>query len=402
MKNRIILACLVVSCLGFQKPSQTDRGLSLVAPETIGLSRPQLARIDDAVQASIAAREMPGAVVLVARRGKIGYLKAFGNRAVQPQAEPMTTDTIFDMASLTKVVATTPSVMKLVQDGRLRIGDRVKRYLPLFAGGGKDDITVRQLLTHCSGLPPDFDLSRQWQGRDAALQELWGIATQNQPGSQFVYSDLNFIALGEIIAAIGGRSLDTFAKQEIFGPLGMTETTFNPPAEWRPRIAPTESRDRSLQYLKGAAPTAALEVLRGEVHDPTAWRMHGVAGHAGLFSSARDVAIYAQMLLDHGSYRGKSLLSALTVQAMTSPQSPAGLPVRGFGWDIDTSYSAPRGDLFQGGYGHTGFTGTSLWIHPPTATFVVILSNRVHPDGKGDATRLRGLIANIVAAAIQI
>jgi CubicO group peptidase (beta-lactamase class C family) len=401
MSHRILLILLVAGCLGFQSVSQNSRGLGRAAPETIGLAPEELAHIDEAVTACIQAHEAPGAVVLVARHGKIGYLKAFGNRSLLPKIEPMTTDTIFDMASLTKVIATTPSIMLLAQKGQLRFGDRVKRYLPLFTGAGKDEITLRQLLTHCSGLPADFDLSKAWTGRDAALEELWHIAAQSQPGKEFLYSDLNFIALGEIVRTLSGRSLDAYAKQEIFGPLGMSETTFLPPAEWRDRIAPTESRDRSLQYLKGAAPAAVVEILRGDVHDPTAWRMGGVAGHAGLFSSARDVAIYAQMLLDRCNSKGSSLLAPLTVQAMTRPQSPAGLPVRGFGWDIDTSYSAPRGDLFQGGFGHTGFTGTSLWVHPPTDSFVIILTNRVHPDGKGDVTRLRALIANIVAAAIR-
>lgn len=400
MGYRTCLACLLLCCLAFEGVSQEKVGLPRAAPEKIGLRSAQLGRIDVAVAASIQAREAPGAVVLVARHGKIGYLKAFGFRALQPQSEPMTTDTIFDMASLTKVLATTPAIMLLVQNGQLRIGDRVKRYLPLFSGGGKDDITVRQLLTHFSGLPADFDLSKPWEGRDAALEELWHIPTQAQPGRQFLYSDLNFISLGEVVRAISGKSLDIFVQQEIYQPLGMSETTFNPPASWRDRIAPTESRDRSLQYLKGSDPASALQMLRGEVHDPTAGRMGGVAGHAGLFSSARDVAIYAKMLLDRGNFRGKSLLSPLTVQAMTSPQSPAGAPVRGFGWDIDTAYSAPKGDLFSSGYGHTGFTGTSLWVDPPTGTFVVILTNRVHPDGKGDVTHLRAVIANIVAAAI--
>jgi CubicO group peptidase (beta-lactamase class C family) len=235
-----------------------------------GLAAAELAPIDEAVMAAIQAHEAPGAVVLVARHGKIGYLKAFGNRSLQPGIEPMTTDTIFDIASMTKVVATTPAVMLLTQSGRLRLGDRVKRYLPLFAGGGKDEITVRQLLTHCSGLPADFDLSKPWDGRDAALEELWHTPTQSQPGKEFLYSDLNFITLGEIVRTVSGRGLDVYAKQEIFEPLGMSETTFLPPAAWRDRIAPTESRDRSLQYLKGSAPAAVPEILRREVHDPTA------------------------------------------------------------------------------------------------------------------------------------
>jgi CubicO group peptidase (beta-lactamase class C family) len=368
-----------------------ESGLPRAVPEAIGLRSQQLNHIDEAVAASIKAGETPGAVVLVARHGKIGYWRAFGNRALQPQIEPMTPDTIFDMASLTKVVATTPAFMLMIQNGLVRTGDRVKRFLPLFAGGGKDEITVRELLTHFSGLPPDFDLSKSWEGHDAAFEELWRLPTQAQPGKDFVYSDLNFITLAEIIRVVSGRSVDVLARQEVFEPLGMTETTFNPPASWIPRIAPTEPRDSSLRYLKGSSAYSTLP-LRGEVHDPTAWRMGGVAGHAGLFSSARD----------HGSYRGKPVLAPTTVQAMTSPQSPPGATsLRGFGWDIDTAYSAPKGDLFGGGFGHTGFTGTSLWIHPPTGTFVIILANRLHPDGKGDVTHLRAVIANIVAASIM-
>jgi CubicO group peptidase (beta-lactamase class C family) len=377
------------------------QGIPLADPETIGLNPDRLSHIDEAVAEAVRAGEIPGAVVLVARSGRIGYWKAFGERSVMPQHEPMTPDTIFDMASLTKVLATTPAVMLLTQNGRLRVADRVKRYLPLFTGGGKDEITVRQLLTHYSGLPADFDLSIPWQGREAALQELWKTKVQAKPGTEFLYSDLNFITLGEIVRAVSGRSLDVFSQEEIYGTLGMSATMFNPPRGIWANIAPTESRARTLQYLKGTAPATAAAMLRGEVHDPTAWRMGGVAGHAGLFSNAADVAVFAQMILDHGRFRGKTLLATQTVEAMTRPQSPPNAPVRGLGWDIDTAYSSPRGDLFTGGFGHTGFTGTSLWIHPPTESFLVLLTNRVHPEGKGDVTRLRAVIANIVAASIM-
>ena len=407
MDFRILLVCLLAGGLAARdfpqarpaNPAAPAR-LPQAAPASIGLNAAQLSRIDDAVAEAVKAGETPGAVVVVGRHGKVAYWKAFGSRSLEPRREPMTPDTIFDLASLTKVVATTPAIMLLAQNGRLRIGDRVKRYLPLFSGGGKDEITVRQLLTHYSGLPPDFDLSKPWEGRESALQELWSIATQKPPGTAFVYSDLNFIALGEIVRAVSGRNLEDFVQEEIYRPLGMTETAFRPPAAWRDRIAPTESRDRSLQYLKGSAAALAREMLRGEVHDPTAWRMGGVAGHAGLFSGARDLALYARMLLDRGRFEGGSFLAPLTVEAMTSPQSPPDGPVRGYGWDIASAYSAPRGDLFSSGFGHTGFTGTSLWMHPRTGTFLIILSNRVHPDGKGDVTRLRALVANIVAASI--
>ncbi len=402
--SAVLALCLLALRSGSSPGAERlPAGLPQVDPESVGFLPMQLEKIGSAVEAAIEAREVPGAVVLVARHGKAAYFRAFGNRAVVPAPEAMTTDTIFDMASMTKVMATAPSIMLLVEEGKVRLEDKVKRYLPKFVGGGKDAITLRQLLTHYSGLPPDFDLSKPWSGYDAALEELWKVTTQVEPGKEFVYSDLNYIALGEIVRAVTGKKLDIFARENIFEPLGMSETRFMPPQEWRPRIAPTEPRANTLAYLKGhAEPTESAECLRGEVHDPTAWRMGGVAGHAGLFSTARDVALYAQMLLNHGVWEEKRFLSPLGVQAMTTPQSPrSSLGQRGLGWDIDTSYSSVRGDLFVGGYGHTGFTGTSLWVNPATDTFVVILSNRGHPDGKGDATHLRGVVANIVAAAIS-
>jgi CubicO group peptidase (beta-lactamase class C family) len=377
-------------------------GLTQAAPEALGLLPSHLKHIDEAVTAAIQSKEIPGAVVLVARHGRIGYFKAFGNRAVTGRHEAMTIDTIFDLASLTKVMAATPAIMTLVEEGKIRLDDKVKRYLPLFIGGGKENITLRELLTHYSGLRADFDLSKVWTGYDATMQELYSETTQAEPGKEFLYSDLNFITLGDVVRVVSGQPLDVYVKEHIYSVLRMNETTYNPPESWRPRIAPTEPRDRSLQYLKGHDDSAASQViLRGQVHDPTAWRMGGVSGHAGLFSSARDVAIYAQMLLNRGRYQGVRIFSPLTVRAMTTPQSPKGsTALRGFGWDIETGYSSPRGDLFADGYGHTGFTGTSLWIHPATETFIVILSNRVHPDGRGDATHLRGVVADIVAASM--
>jgi len=398
----LISFALILGCAAFHAAAWDAGELPQAAPETLGFASASLRNIDGAVAAAMDDKEIPGAVVLIARRGSIAYLRAFGDRSVAPEREPMTTDTIFDMASLTKVMATSPAIMLLVESGALRLDDKVKRYLPKFTGGGKDAITLRQLLTHYSGLRPDFDLSKSWEGYDSALSELWAETTQADPGKDFAYSDLNFIALGEIVRAVSGKMLDQFCRENIYEPMGMTETTFNPPAAWRARIAPTESRSRTLAYLKGEGTSSqADEIIRGEVHDPTAWRMGGIAGHAGLFSSARDVAIYAQMLLEGGKCSGKRILSKMAVDAMTGPQSPRGAPaLRGFGWDIDTTYSSPRGDLFSGGYGHTGFTGTSLWIHPPSSTFMLLLTNRVHPDGKGDATHLRAVVANVVAASI--
>lgn len=404
----ILAACCLltsgaISCSEMPAYSE-DPGGGLIQsnPEDAGFVAARMKLIDDAVEAAIAAGELPGAVVVVGRHGRIAYLKAFGNRSVKPETEPMTVDTIFDMSSLTKVMATTPSIMLLVEKGALRLGDPVKRYLPKFGGGGKDRITVSQLLTHFSGLPADFDLAREWFGREEALKELWNAKTISEPGEKFRYSDINFIALSEIVNAVSDQTLDAFAQENIFLPLGMTSTFFNPPGSIKDRIAPTESRANSLGYLNGKPQGSSMNgIIRGEVHDPTAWRMEGVAGHAGLFSSAQDLAVYSQMLLDQGMHQGKRILSSSTVQSMTSPQSPGGsAQVRGYGWDLSSDYSSPRGDIFQGGYGHTGFTGTSLWIHPPTNTFVLLLSNRLHPDGGKSINHLRAVIANIVATAI--
>ena len=368
--------------------------LTEASPEEAGFSSSGLQNIEAAVDASIKAGELPGAVVLAARHGKIAWLKAFGNRAVKPATEPMTTDTIFDIASMTKVVATTPAIMQLVEKGVLRLGDPVSRYLPKFTGGGKDDITVRQLLTHYSGLRAGFDSSREFSGYAAALEEIWKDKVSGTPGRSFLYSDLNFIVLAEIVRAVSGKTLDIYARDHIFSPLGMADTAFNPPAEWAARIAPTEMRQH------GAKPED-YKMLRGRVHDLTVWRMGGVSGQAGLFSSARDLAIYAQTLLNHGVYGGERLLSEASVAAMTSPQSPQqAANIRGYGWDINSDYSSPLGDLFSGGFGHTGFTGTSIWVHPPSDSFVIVLSNRVHPSGGKNVNHLRGVIANIVAASI--
>jgi CubicO group peptidase (beta-lactamase class C family) len=370
--------------------------LTETTPEEAGFSSSGLQNIDTAVEASIKEGELPGAVVLAARHGKIAWLKAYGNRAVRPETEPMTTDTIFDIASLTKVVATTPAIMQLVDKGVLRLGDPVKRYLPKFTGGGKDDVTVRQLLTHYSGLRAGFDLSKEWFGHPAALEEIWREKVSGTPGRSFNYSDLNFIVLAEIVRAVSGKGIDAYAREHIFEPLGMTETAFQPPSGWAARIAPTEMRQSPPQVKP-----SEYKMLRGEVHDLTVWRMGGVSGQAGLFSSARDLAVYAQTLLNLGVYGGERVFSGAAVTAMSSPQSPPqAANIRGYGWDINSEYSSPLGDLYSGGFGHTGFTGTSIWIHPPSGSFVIILSNRVHPTGGKNINHLRSVVANIVAASI--
>jgi uncharacterized protein YbbC (DUF1343 family)/CubicO group peptidase (beta-lactamase class C family) len=369
------------------------------AASPTGLDVRKFEQIETLVREEIGQKRLPGAVVLIGVGDRIVYQKAIGNRSLVPSAEPMTLDTIFDVASLTKVVATTTSVMMLIEQGRLRLVDRVATFIPGFERYGKADITIRHLLTHVSGLRPDVDLGDDWLGTDTAIQ----LAIEEVPtapaGTRFVYSDINFFLLGEIVRRISGKPLDQYTQEHLFKPLGMKDTMFNPPAPLLARIAPTESCSPYGWPCDGPD----RRMLRGVVHDPTARRMNGVAGHAGLFSTAADLAIFSRMLLNNGSIRGERILAPLTVAKMTTPvPASEDRNLRALGWDVDSSYSGNRGELLPiGSFGHTGFTGTSLWIDPMTRMFVVFLSNRVHPDGKGDVTPLRARVATIAASAIE-
>lgn len=370
----------------------------------MAVSAQKLAAIDGEVNREVEQHHLPGAVVLVARNGGVVWRKAYGVRALEPSREAMTADTIFDLASLTKVVATATSIMILVERGKLRLSDPLSNYIPEIKGEGRERITLELLLTHRAGYAPDFDLRDRWTGYDEAIKRLVREPLRNPPGAKFVYSDINYIALGEVVHRVSGLTLDEFARQNIFLPLGMRDTGFRPNANQRGRIAPTEQRRGQLSYL-GDKPQGseadAEKWLRGEVHDPTSYRMGGVAGHAGLFSTADDLAIYSQMILNGGQYNGVRILAPLTVAEMTRPRLVTDTGwTRGLGWDINSSFSTNRGDLFPlGSFGHTGFTGTSFWIDPASKMFVVFLSNRVHPDGKGDVGSLRGRVASIAAGA---
>jgi uncharacterized protein YbbC (DUF1343 family)/CubicO group peptidase (beta-lactamase class C family) len=396
VSRRVLPAALVV-IVGLTMSTAAKRAPEAAATAD-GMDLARLEEIPPLVEQAIAEKKLPGAVVLIGRGDKVVYEKAIGHRAVEPAVEPMTLDTIFDLASLTKVVATTTSVMKLLEQGRIRLSDRVATFIPGFERYHKGAITVRHLMTHTSGLRPDLDLADVWSGYDTAIQLAIDEVPTSAPGAKFVYSDINYELLGEIVHRVSGVPLDRFAKQQIFDPLGMKDTMFLPDASLRPRIAPTEKCTPLGWPCEG--PGAAW--LRGVVHDPTARRMGGVAGHAGLFSTAADLSIFCRMLLDGGRNGGVRVLAPLTVAKMTSPAAEPGDPnVRGLGWDIDSSFSSNRGDLLPiGSFGHTGFTGTSIWVDPLTREFVIFLSNRVHPDGKGDVTPLRARIATIAAAAI--
>ena len=347
--------------------------------------------VDQVIQQAIQQNRLPGAVLIVGHDGKVVYRKAYGQRALVPRAEAMTVDTIFDLASLTKVIATTSSLMKLFEEGRFRLNDKVTDYIPEFQGG-KSDITLRNLFTHFSGLPEDVPLKPEWTGNATGLRLAYTDEPTGPPGVRHVYSDINFILLGELVHRLSGQTLAEYSRQNIFLPIGMKETMFQPPAALIPRIAPTERPDKN------------SDPLRGVVHDPTARNMGGIAGHAGLFSTADDLARFAQMMLNGGELDGVRLFNPLTVEKFTEPQTPPDQPIlRGLGWDIDSPYSTNRGELFPiGSYGHTGFTGTSIWIDPSTQTYVILLANSVHPDGRPSLLPLRAKVATIVAASLGI
>lgn len=362
---------LLAACLG-----------SCAFAQTFGGS----AALDTATEQAIRDGLIPGAVIIIGHDGKIVHRKAYGARALVPARETATLDTIYDIASLTKVVATTPAIMKLYEQGKIKIDDRVTAYLPEFQGG-KSNITIRNLMTHYSGLRPDLDIDPAWSGYDTGISKALIDKPAGPPGEKFVYSDINFELLGEIVRRVSGKPLDQFAREQIFEPLGMRDTTFKPAASLTPRIAPTE------------VDISTGKPWRGVVHDPTARYMGGVAGHAGVFSTADDVARYAQAMLD------RRFFQSATVELFTSPASPPDHPIlRGLGWDIDSPYSSNRGDIFPRGtsYGHTGFTGPSVWIDPASKSFVVIMTNRVHPKGGRSINEWRRNIATIAARGLGL
>jgi len=384
---RKAIGCISIIILAVQSlsataaPAPKKKKPAAEAKETANFSA-----VDLLVQEQINDRAITGAVLVVGHGGKIVHQKAFGLRATSPRAEGMTLDTVFDLASLTKVVATTPSVMRLIQYGQVRLDEPVAHYIPDFGMNGKDAVTVRQLLTHYSGLRPDIDLNPYWVGRDTAFRLAHEEKLQAPQGSIFIYSDTNFMVLGELVQRLSGMPLDQYASVHIFQPLGMKHTRYLPPPEWKNKIAETFAPDRK-------------QILRGVVHDPRADRMGGVAGHAGVFSTAGDLALYAQALISR-----KQILDGDIIEKMTTPQQPPNATeVRGLGWDIDSSFSSNRGSLLPvGSFGHTGYTGTSLWIDPYTNTYVILLANSVLPRQGPAIISLRSRVATAVAALLKL
>ncbi|WP_373322101.1 serine hydrolase domain-containing protein [Acetobacter oeni] len=373
-------AGMVISAASLTACAKESRSADFDAPDRL---------LRDAVERG----SIPGVVAAIGHNGVIVHRVVMGRRALVPVPEAETWDTRFDMASLTKVTVTAPAVMQLWEQGLFQLDDPVARYLPEFGQNEKQGVTIRHLLTHFSGLPPDVDLTDAWTGKDEAVSRAMRARLTAPVGTKFIYSDINFITLGLLVEKLSGLSLNVYANQHILAPLGMTQSGFLPDASLRPLIAPT-------QYDEDRIP------LRGVVHDPTARRMGGVAGHAGLFSCAQDMSLYARNLLDRRAGRPSTYpLKSETVLMMTTPQQPGTQDLRGLGWDIGSHYATPRGDIFPvGSFGHTGYTGTSLWMDPTSDSFVLILTNRVHPaDTHGkEIVRLRHDVATAAARALGL
>lgn len=368
----------------------SSSALPVVEPQSLGFDVAHLQQLEALVSEGIEAGKMPGCVVCFGRQGKIAWLKAYGNKRVEPSVEAMTTDTLFDMASITKPTATATSIMKLLEMGQLRLDQKLVDFFPEFAPNGKDEISIRDLLVHQSGLIPDNALADYQEGPEVAWQKICDLKLVAPVGTKFKYSDVNFIVLGKLIEHLSGMSEAEFSHKHIFSPLHMTETGFVPSDALKQRAAPTEQRDG--------------QWIQGEVHDPRAYLMDGIAGHAGLFSTAADMAIYAATMLAGGSReidgQRVEVLSPRTVHVMTAP-NPVSSGVRGLGWDKQTGYSSNKGDLLSDrAFGHGGFTGTVLWIDPQSDLFFIFLSNRVHPNGKGSINGLAGQILNVVASSL--
>lgn len=393
MANKIIILVFSFSLLSAQS-------LPVEELQKPGFDRQRLEQVDAIINKAIAGKDIPGAVLLITRHNKIAWRKAYGFKEILPAKKKMDVKTVFDLASITKPVATATSAMILLERGQLRLLDKVSLYFPEFESWHDDstkektDIRLIHLLTHTSGLPPYAPVEKLKEkfgspAPDSLLSYIAKIKRHHAPGTFFKYSCLNFITLQKIVEKASGQSLQDFSAQNIFKPLAMKQTFYQPGNDVIGDCAPTELLDNG-------------ELLLGKVHDPLARVMMGcVSGNAGLFSTADDMAVFAAMLLNNGVYNGKRVLSKAAVKAMIS--IPAGYEKfgRGLGWDLNSAYSSNQGDLFSARtYGHTGYTGTSMIIDPQSETVVILLTNRVHPYDKGHVVRLRSLVANVVAGAI--
>jgi CubicO group peptidase (beta-lactamase class C family) len=388
----ISLAVLAAGCAPLPQARQAS----------VQLDSAQFARIDGAMHDAIAARRLPGAVFHLERGGAI-HERAYGRLSYDDDAPQVTTATVFDAASLSKVLATAPAILLLAEDGKLDLDAKLVDYFPECAGGGKEAITIRHLLTHTSGLAAGLPAKPAWRGDEAAHAMACAQTVTHPPGSFFRYSDINYILLGQLVRTLSGLELDVFARERLFGPLRMHHTGYLPLRRIAAAgIAPTHKAplDTLEPLLHSDVVGGAL--LQGVVHDPTVRRIGGVAGSAGVFSTVGDVARFARMLLGGGTLDGVRVLSPESVRLLTTVQSPPGIAaLRGLGMDIDSPFAQrPRGSLFPlGSYGHTGFTGCVLWIDPASRSFYVLLSNRVYPDDKANVLSLYTELGTLSARA---
>ena len=417
MKKIVSLLCMFLGAL-----SVVAQPLQRVAPEQVGMDSRRLMYADEVIEAAIANKDIPGAVLAIVRDGKMAYLKAYGNKRVYPNAEPMTTGTVFDMASCSKTMSTAVCTMILVERGKIRLSDAVSVYLPGFQNwaseDGKDKKTIRvsDLLTHTSGLPsygPTAELEKQYgsPNPEGLMEYIKTCKRQFKPQTDYSYSCLNFITLQNIIEKVSGQTLREFARENLFDVLGMDYTDYLPTirdkkgnwintvdanwaglveGDWHDVIAPTEKQTNG-------------QVLCGQVHDPLARIMNGgISGNAGIFSRAEDIAILCAALQNGGEWNGRRILSPQTVKAMrTVPRGDVAQFGRTLGWDNSSGYASNQGDLFGWNtYGHTGYTGTSIIMDPDNNTSVILLINSVHPEDGHSVVRLRSLVANAVAGSI--
>ena len=395
-KNFFLILFLFLICFRAGWP---EVHLPVARPEEVGMDGQRLAFLDNLMAEALAKHDFPGAVILVTHQGKIVWRKAYGQSQLIPELQPMKADLLFDLASMTKPIATATSIMILVEKGKIRLWDKVKTYIPEFVpyiedkGIPGEDARIFHLLTHTSGLPPYTDPQEVEKkfGRPCSTELLVkyiaGLRKEYRPGEKFVYSCLNYITLARIIQIVSGQDLSEFSQNNIFKPLGLNFTMFNPPDELKSRCVPTE-------VVNG-------QLLKGVVHDPLARLQGGISGNAGLFSTADDLAVFAQMMLQKGEFKGVRILSPLSVERMTEIYPKVSFSGRGLGWDLDSDYATVKGDLFGcKSYGHSGYTGTSIWIDPETQTVVIFLTNRVHPDDKGEIISWRSKVSNVVAASI--
>ncbi|MEP3478268.1 MAG: serine hydrolase domain-containing protein [Fuerstiella sp.] len=381
----MVVAAISYGCL------QAQIQPSIVNADGVRFHDAKLAQIQSLVNSAIASGEFPGCVICFGRQNQIAFRQAYGHRQVQPVRVPMTVDTVFDLASITKPVATATSVMVLIDRGKLRLSDRIADHFPKFAVNGKDLIIVKHLLIHQSGLIPDNSLSDYVGGPELAWQRICKLGLVCEVGTEFRYSDVNFIVLAKLVEQISGRDIHQFSEQAIFQPLGMSDSGFLPAEPLRRRAAVTEQRDGVW--------------LQGKVHDPRAHRLGGIAGHAGLFSTADDLAIYASMMIGRGALATEDqpvvVLSELSWKKMTDAYAVSS-GKRGLGWDKQTAFSSNKGSrLTASAFGHGGFTGTVLWIDPEQDLFFIFLCSRLHPDGKGRVNRLAGQLLDIVVDAMD-